>query len=81
MRHKSLAAQTEALLGAVLAGTAGHWFITPIQHPHPSRWHIVAIAAQLLAGLGLLGYAMLIEHRERADARAVEQSARSTEKM
>lgn len=80
MTHKSLAAQTEALLGAVLAGTAGHWFITPIRHPHPSRWHIVAVAAQLLAGLGLLGYATLVERRARADARAVEQAARNSEK-
>jgi hypothetical protein len=77
MTRTTAAATTEALLGAVLAGTAGHWFITPIRHPHAAPWQVIAVAAQFVAGLGLLGYAMLMERRERADDREFERRDRT----
>jgi hypothetical protein len=62
---------TWVALGVAFAGKAGHWFITPMNHPNASSLKSVLVGAQLVLGLGLLAYAARVERRARDDEREV----------
>jgi hypothetical protein len=59
------------LLGALLIGKAGHWFITPMRHPNAATWKVSVVGALFVVGLGLLLYAALVQRRERAEERTI----------
>jgi len=57
------------LLGAVLAGNAGHWFITPIRHAGAPSWKYAAIGIQLVVGIALGLYGAGVQRREQREDR------------
>jgi hypothetical protein len=71
MTRSSTRLTTTALLGALLIGKAGHWFITPMRHPNAATWKVSVVGALFVVGLGLLLYAALVQRRERAEERTI----------
>lgn len=46
-----------AMGGALLAGTGGHWLITPAAHPDASTWQTVMVWGQIGLGVWLIATA------------------------
>jgi hypothetical protein len=60
------------LIGAILLGNAGHWFITPIRHPGAPLWKVLIVAGQAVVGAGLWAHVIRLRVRARAADRKLE---------
>ena len=67
MKRETAESSGLALAGAVVAGQAGHWFITPIRHPGASTLKAVLVGLQLVLGLAVIWYAVRVQRRERKE--------------
>lgn len=60
-----------SLVAAILLGTAGHWFITPMSHPDASRWQTARVVVQFVIGVAAGAYAAYQLRLERESEREV----------
>jgi hypothetical protein len=61
-----------SFVAAVLIGTAGHWFITPMSHPAASRWQSARVVIQFVIGIAAGAYAA---HRLRLERESEREDA------
>jgi peptidoglycan/LPS O-acetylase OafA/YrhL len=61
-----------SLIAAILIGTAGHWFLTPMRHPDASRWQTARVVIQFVIGIAAGAYAA---HRVRLEREAEREDA------
>jgi drug/metabolite transporter (DMT)-like permease len=68
---------TFAVLGVLLIGRAGHWFLTPMRHPNAPLWKGLAVGALFVVGVGMMLYATVVQRRERAEERSLDHPDRT----